>query len=80
VTDPRGNGRLPNPAAIPAEDPDPGVEAEEHLGDSRARAAAPAPSERMIDLTLEQSFPASDPPGWTLGIESGRHLPGEEES
>ena len=27
-----------------------------------------APSERMIDVTLEDSFPASDPPSWTLGI------------
>jgi hypothetical protein len=26
------------------------------------------PSESMIDLTLDQSFPASDPPSWTLGI------------
>jgi hypothetical protein len=24
-------------------------------------------SEEMIDTTLEDSFPASDPPSWTLG-------------
>jgi hypothetical protein len=33
-----------------------------------SRTARMATSERMIDLTLEQSFPASDPPGWTLGV------------
>jgi hypothetical protein len=26
------------------------------------------PTETMIDQTLEHSFPASDPPSWTLGI------------
>jgi len=26
------------------------------------------PTEAMIDLTLADSFPASDPPSWTLGL------------
>ena len=33
-----------------------------------SRAGRNVPSESMIDQTLEQSFPASDPPSWTLGI------------
>jgi hypothetical protein len=32
-------------------------------------------SEEMIDSTLADSFPASDPPSWTLGRERYRKEP-----
>ncbi len=38
-------------------------------GSRESRRSEPTiPTERMIDLTLDHSFPASDPPSWTLGI------------
>ena len=32
--------------------------------------------EEEIDKTLEESFPASDPPSWTLGVDP--HPPSDE--
>jgi hypothetical protein len=31
-------------------------------------------SEDAIDKILGDTFPASDPPSWTLGIEQGQHI------
>lgn len=35
-------------------------------------------SESEIDNNLEDTFPASDPPSWTLGVDHGEDSPDEQ--
>ena len=66
-----------------------GAQAEVRPDGAQARAAgtiaeqAPAAAtiseeERQIDQTLADSFPASDPPPWTLGMTQPREEKGDE--
>jgi hypothetical protein len=41
----------------------------EDLNDSSARTGAGEMSEAEIDANVEGTFPASDPPAWTLGTD-----------
>lgn len=47
--------------------PDPSRAEPEH-GSEMVADEAVAEEERQIDRTLADSFPASDPPPWTLGV------------
>ena len=58
-------------------------EQDQHSADTaeKPQGAGPSsvrrqPPESMIDETLAESFPASDPPSWTLGRSKG--LPSKE--
>jgi len=42
--------------------------------DTRGRVSGEM-SEAEIDRTLAETFPASDPPSWTLGMDHQRELP-----
>ena len=56
--------RLPNADALEAE------------AESRERQQGLA-AERALDAVLADSFPASDPPSWTLGV---AHVPSETDA
>jgi hypothetical protein len=52
------------------------------MADNKERAAQPAPqpgegemSEDEIDRNLSETFPASDPPSWTLGTDHREESP-----
>jgi hypothetical protein len=53
------------------------VEDKKSEAESAQKAAEPM-SEREIDRNLAGTFPASDPPSWTLGTDHQDHIRDEE--
>jgi hypothetical protein len=49
----------------------------EHGTPSSYRSGDSPMSEAEIDINIMGSFPASDPPSWTLGVERRKHAPPE---
>lgn len=35
--------------------------------------------EQEMDDTLDDTFPASDPPSWTMGVDDARKVPADDE-
>ena len=48
------------------------------IAEQAPAAATISEEERQIDQTLADSFPASDPPPWTLGMTQPREEKGDE--